>query len=390
MKNNIRITTFCLLAGGWNVTAAPLVSIGDSMDLYFNGSATIRYSDNLFLRDDQKESDTVFIFSPGLELAMGKRGAEFTGNIRFQEDIDLYLEQDGIDNTKANLFANGRYDTGVFKFDAGLSFREMDQATQDLIGGQLQGKLVEREVTSAYGYAEYTFSQLLSFGAGLRFDHTFFQTYERRGNPNGIFSDYSVYTVPVDLFWKYSEKLDFSVGYQYRLTDISHSIDTEDNFYNIGIRGEITPKITGRIQAGYTNRTYDLPAGLPLDDEEDSLTLVAGLNYQFSPKLNFGLTALRDFGTSGGGTSIEQTSISINGNYEMGRFWYASARFSYRNADYNGYDREDDTYDIGLNLSYRANEFVSLSAGYIYMKNDSSENYDFSNNVVQLSASLRY
>lgn len=390
MKTIISYTTLCLLAGGSTVSAAPLVSLGDSMDLYFNASATIRYSDNLFLQKDNKESDTVFIFSPGLELAMGKRGAEFTGNIRFQEDIDLYMEQEGIDNTKANLFASARYDTGVFKFNAGLTFRETDQATQDLIGGQLQGKLVEREVTSVSGYGEYTFSQLLSFGAGMRFDHTFFQTYERRGKPDGIFSDYSIYTVPVDLFWKYSEKLDFSVGYQYRFSDISHSIDTEDNFYNVGIRGEITPKLNGRIQVGFTNRTYELPSGLQLPDEDDSFTVITGLTYVYSPKLNFGFTAVRDFGTSGGGSSIEHTSFGINGNYAMSRFWHASASFGYRKADYDGYDREDDTYDFGLNLSYRANEFVSLSAGYIYIKNDSTENYDFSNNVVQLSASLRY
>ena len=69
--------------------AAPLVSIGDNTDIFFNGSSSLRWASNIFRDEENEESDSSWIISPGLEVNVGRgiTNADFTASEFF--DIDL-------------------------------------------------------------------------------------------------------------------------------------------------------------------------------------------------------------------------------------------------------------------------------------------------------------
>ena len=67
------------------------------------------------------------------------------------------------------------------------------------------------------------------------------------------------------------------------------------------------------------------------------------------------------------------------------------ANLGFENSDYVNSTREDDLIDFGVNVRYVPNEYVTFSAGYSYADNDSSLAIaDYSQNVLKLTASLRY
>lgn len=384
MKKNLICSALALTALASTASAAPLVSIGNFADLYFNGSAGFRYQSNIYYTNTNERGDTAFIFSPGLELSLGRKGAEFTGTFGFREDITIYFDENGLDNETASVFFNGRYDTGVFKLDVYANFAEVDQNTQDVraivAGGPITGDLVEREVSSAGFYGEYDFSQKFSFGAGANFYHTYFQTYQ----PS--FSDSTTWTLPADIFYKYSEKLDFSVGYQYRDTEVEGPSDSTDHFFNVGARGELAPKVFGRVRVGWTTRDYDT-----LNTSEDSFTVITGLTYTPTQKMGLNLDVSRDLGTSGTGSGVEQTNIRIGGTYKFSPFISTNAGLGYEKSDYNSGVRDDETFTFTLGASYAPNDYIKLSVGYVFQDNNSSDNlYDYTNNVINVTASLRY
>lgn len=368
-----------------SVNAAPLVSLGDYADLYFNGSAGFRYQSNVYYTSANERGDTAFIFSPGLELSLGRKGAEFTGTLAFREDITVYFDENGLDNETANISFNGRYNSGVFKLDVYANFAEVDQNTQDIraiiAGGPVTGDLVEREVSSAGFYGEYTISNKFAVGAGANVYHTYFQTYQP------FFADSTIWALPVDLYYKFSQKLDFSVGYQYRESDVEGGSDSQDHFFNVGVRGELAPKVSGRVRVGWTTRDYDL-AGI---SNEDSFTIITGLTYTPTAKIGINLDVTRDLGTSGTGTGVENTNIRLGGTYRFSPFIAADAGISYDKSDYNSGVREDETFSFSIGASYTPNDYIRLSVGYVFQDNDSNfAGYDYTNNVINVTASLRY
>lgn len=385
MNKRLISSALALSAVVGSVNAAPLVSIGNFADLYFNGSAGFRYQSNVYYTDTNERGDTAFIFSPGLELSLGRKGAEFTGTFGFREDIKVYFDENGLDNETANVFFNGRYDTGVFKLDAYANFAEVDQNTQDIraiiAGGPVTGDLVEREITTAGFYGEYTFSNKFGFGAGANLAHTYFQTYQP------FFADSTVFTIPADLYYKFSQKLDFSVGYQYRDTDVEGPSDSTDHFFNVGARGELAPKVSGRVRVGWTTRDYDLAA----NSNEDSFTVITGLTYTPTQKIGLNLDIVRDLGTSGQGAGVENTNIRLGGTYKFSPFISGDAGVSYEKSDYNSGVRDDETLSFTVGASYTPNDYIKLSVGYVFQDNDSSlAGYDYTNNVINVTASLRY
>lgn len=374
---SLRLSTIALLAVS-PLAAAPLISIGENFDLYFNGSATVRYVDNLLLENTNEKEDTIFIFSPGLELSFGRNNAAWNGRLVFREDIDVYSQYDDLNNQKANLNIDTRYNSGVFEGSANFKFSENDQPTPD-VRGTVQSQ-VQREVTNFSSYGEYTFSDKTSFGAGAEAGHTYYQTFR------SFFPDQTTYGIPVDLYWKYSSKLDFSVGYRWRQYDLPGNFsDTTNHFLNVGVRGSIAPKLDGRIQVGATMQSPEV------GEDRNSVGVITNLTYIATPKLRLNLNALRDFAVSSFGTATENTEIGLSALYAFSPLFSANSGIKYSKADYKTGTRDDDSYDFNIGFSYSPNDYIRLSAGYIYQQNSSSiAAYDYSVNVIHVSASLRY
>ncbi len=248
MKTHGRL--FALLAlSASALTAAPFVALGDNAELFLTGSVVANFDDNIYLRNGSagrpEVNDTILTFTPGVDLVFGKNAAT-TGNFYFREDIVRYSDNDQQNTELMNVGFNSIYSNGKSKLDVGASYYE---TAQNDTGAP--GDIVSRKSTAVRALTEFGVSEKTSVGAGVRWEKADYDA-----GPS--YRDNRVWTVPLDAYFEYSPKLQWSAGYRYRATDLAGSaIDSKDHFFNIGARGEFTPKLTGQLRVGYGLRKLD-------------------------------------------------------------------------------------------------------------------------------------
>lgn len=361
-------------------SAAALVSIGDVANLYFNGSATARYNDNIFLRPNNEESDTIFIFAPGVELNVGKR-ANANFNIYYREDFHRYLDNSDLDNNYSNVFLDTYFSMPRLDLKLTASFMQLAQAESALRIATYNG-LIERDVSNANLRGEYEISERTSVSAGLTGSKTKYVS-----NLHTIgFRDNESFAVPVTLYYGLTPRFDLSAGYRYRYQDVKQGgSEYDDNYGNVGIRGEIFPKLMGEAKVGYQRRS--VKGG----DSSDGLSFGLDLSHFITPKITLLAGGSRDYGVGGEGSSVLSTSGDIGARYAFNHLISATTGVGYSHRDYQASSRTDETLDFNLGVSYEPITYVNLSAGYIFRTNDSNVNVlDFDNNIFHVSAALRY
>jgi hypothetical protein len=411
--------------------AAPLVSIGDNTDIYFNGSSSLRWASNIFRNEEDEESDLSWTISPGLEVNLGRgiSNADFTVITRY--DIVRYEDNDRLDTELFHIEALGTYESSRLNLNGSASF---DETKINSGQNNVANDLVELNTTSAELDAEYQVSPKFSFSAGVRYDETEYQTYADR------FVDRETTRFPLSVYYELTPKLDLILGYTYATTDIEGTssrlirlvdstnippgpqiiADTaraqsgygrDSHFYNIGLRGNISTKLTGYFKVGYRARSLGDSTILeqyfdPNDplvelqpqadsstnrDASDMLGLDSNLTWMATTKLLVQLALSRDFGVGGEGESTEATRANLVGNYSFNTHWSTMANLGYSETDYSDDGREDDQYTGGLRVMYVLNTYWRFSAGYTYAENKSSrDGSSYESETLDLTAILRY
>lgn len=381
-----RLTTslFCLMTAS-STSAAPLVSIGDNTDVFFNGSSSLRWSSNIFRDEDEEESDLSWTVSPGFEINVGRGVSNADLSIITRYDIISYQDNDQLDAELFHIKAVGNYKTSRLNLKGSVSFDENKLSSGN---ENVTKDLVEYDTTAAYLDAEYRVSPKFSFGAGLRYEDKEYQTFTDR------FADREKTSFPLDVFYELTPKLDLSLGYTYTTTDIEGTqlnpngdYTQKGSFYNIGARGKLLPKLTGFFKVGYRNNEN----GRPGSKDTGMLGLDADLTWTATPKCIVRLDLSRDFGVGGEGQSTENTSANLSASYSINNYLAASANLGYTIREYTNIGREDDQLSSGLRLSYSLNQHWRFSTGYTYSENDSNTaNRSYEDHTLDLTAVLRY
>ncbi len=368
------------------VSAAPLISIGDNTDVFFNGSSSLRWSSNIFRNEDDEVDDLVWTLSPGFEINVGRGVSNADLSIITRYDIIRYEDNDQLDAELFHIRAIGSYKTSRLDLNGSAHYDEEKSNSGD---SNLTRDLIESNNYGASLNSEYRFSPKFSFGAGVRYTEREYQSpYDDR------FADRQTYTLPFDLFYELTPKVDLSAGYTYTETDIDATpfnpngdYTAKNHFYNVGARGNLLPKLAGFFKVGYRTREDDRSG----TDESGSLGLDADLTWSATPKLTILLALSRDFGVGGEGQSTENSSVDLSGSYSISSYFAASAHFGYTFRDYSNVDREDDQYNFGARLTYSPNQYWRFGTGYTYTENDSSKaNRSYEDHTVDLTATLRY
>jgi hypothetical protein len=367
MKNIIRISLLSVSLGACSY-AAPFMAIGDGAELFLTGTLGVRADDNIFLSPNN-EDDIIFDVAPGVDVTFGKN-SQMQGSLTLSHTWTSYSDNSKLNTNLFNGDFVSKYDDGKLKLGFNLGYHELNQNTVDIRG------LTRRDVFSTGGNTEVEISQLTSVGAGIAYNS---EDYKRRG-----YTDSNSVTIPVDFYYKWTPKLDLSVGYRFR--DYNVDIlgqDSKDHFFNIGARGEFTPKLTGKIAVGLNTRKLDRGG------DRSEFGLDSSLVYEFSPKTNLQLGASNDFGTSPQGA--QQKNFTINGlvTTKLNEEWSVNGGLSYRAIDYG--TRTDDYYEGQLGTAYTINANIRLLGTWMYRKYDTVERAShFENNVFSVAANFRY
>jgi len=413
-----------------SVVAAPLVSIGDNTDIFFNGSSSLRWSSNLFRSEDNEESDSSWIVSPGFEINVGRGISNADLTIVTRYDVVSYQDNNHLDTELFHIEALGSYETSRLNVNGSAAFDEIKMNDGQ---NNVQNDLVELNTIAGNLGAEYRVSPKLSFSAAVRYNETEYQTYKDR------LADRETTSFPLSIYYELTPKLDLTLGYTYSTTDIEGNssrlfrqvpstvlpgtqiiadtqtdqsgYEKDSHFFNVGLRGSILTKLTGYFKIGYRTisnddstifvQYFDLnnpvvivqPSATNSVNRDDSgmFGLDANLTWMATTKSLVQLALSRDFGAGGEGESSEITRANLIGNYSFNTQWSAMANLGYTETDYPDDGRDEEQLTGGLRFNYVLNTYWRFSAGYTYTDNDSSRaNSSYDNNSLDLTAILRY
>lgn len=366
-------------------SASALVAIGDQAGLFFNGSASARWDDNIFLDSSNEESDLIFILSPGLELNVGTRGNSNV-NLYYREDFYLYDDNSHLDSNQSNVFLESYWNQARLDLRFDASYQQLIQATPDFV--LIPGQLIERDYYRANLRGEYDISDRTSVASGVNWSRIDFQT-----RP---FVDRDSLAVPVNFYYEMTPQVDLSLGYRFRHTDTgtfgggmfgpeTSVSNYTDHYFNVGARGEVAPKLIGEARAGFQNR--DIKDG----GSESGVSFGVDFSHFTTPNSTLMAGIYRDFEVAGEGDSITATGGNLGLRHTFSHLIAGNAGVNYYERNYDRSSRKDETLDLNVGVTYSPITYVDLSAGYIYRTNSStSDAFEFDNNIFTVSAALRY
>jgi hypothetical protein len=346
--------------------------------LFFTASATVRADDNIYLKNTNAASDTVWSFQPGLDFVFGNSAAT-QGHVYFKEEFLRYSTHSNQNTHLANVGFTSAYSDGKSKLDLGGYYNQMAQ--NDI---SIPGAIVERKLTNFKGVGEVSVSEKTTIGLGL--------TYDKTDYGPAAYTDSTYFGIPLDAYFEVSPKLEASVGYRYRTVSLSgNAADGKDHFLNVGARGEFTPKLSGQVRIGYAKRSFT--GG----KDYSTVGLDTGLTYAFSEKTAYHFIFTNDFGASALGQSTKDRTIGVTADSKLDSQWSWNVGLSQRSIEYpagragSTTSTTDDFLEGSAGLAYVYNTHLNFSASYTHRNNSSDmKAFEFTNNVFSLGANIRY
>ncbi len=352
--------------------AAPFMAVGDGAELFVTADVKVDNDSNIYLDSTNEKNDTILSFKPGVDLVFGN-GTATKGNAYYREEIRRFSRNDIQNDSLSSLGFNSSTDTGASKYDLNASYAQMASNDNDInaIGG-----LVRREVVNIGGKAEIDLTGKTKLGIAPTFGTTDYSP--------ASYTDSTIWTIPVDVYYNATAKMDWSLGYRFRDTEQDGAaLDFEDHFLNVGARGEFTPKLSGQVRVGYNLRNFSS------GKDDNGLGLEADLNYAMTQKTSWNLRASNDYGNSGTGEDTKIAKVGASVNSKLTTQWTVSASLDYSTTEYPA--RTDDYIDSLVSVTYTYNEIVNFAASLAYRDNSSdSAAAEFSGTVVSFGANIRY
>jgi len=356
--------------------ASPLVEIGDSASIVSTLAATGEFRSNVTLSAEDEIDDFVWTLTPGLEFNYGTPGATLDFSMFAQYGLVRFVDSSEFDTERANIGVILDYDGDRYTVSGSAGYRESEDFESDAIRGR---EVVE--IADVYGTINTRYQISPKTGIGLGGSYTDREYENSQFNRDRIF-----WNVPVTLFREVTPKYDALVEFEFGQTDIDEGDLYSDSALNVGLDGEVLPKLDGTFKVGYRNREFDSDR-----DSEAGINLNLGGNYQISQVSEARFSIFSRFGAGGGGASNEQIGGSLTYFRQISRQIRGTAFARYTMIDYTESDREDDNINLALSGEYTFNQFVSFRAGYTFRYNDSSfDLQDYESHYLSATIAVRY
>lgn len=373
-RNLLRLIASSTLCASSLSVASPLLTLSDNAALYFVGSASVTADSNVAYSNTNELDDVVFDIRPGFELVAGspETGASFALSAAY--GLRRYMDFDEFDTELPSIVGEATFKSAKSTTTASASYIE----TQAENRRGLRGVVLKSAITDLGFLTEYDASAKTSLVGGVSFRDT---------NREEFGSDYTDFSVPVNVYYAATEKLDVGLGYRYRDSSVDGSVfgDRSSHFVNLGLRGELTPKLVADLKVGFQTTDVDRA------DSVDGLALDAKLTYSASIKSTFDIVLSKDLLVGFGGEVIDNLSVGLVGNYRFSEAFSANAMAVVGTDSYESVTRDDDYRIVQVGVMYSPVYFMSVEAAYMWMDNDSNlAGLDFTKDTLMMSVNLRY
>jgi len=352
----------------------PEIPVGDNASLHFIADVSGRYDDNIFLTKIDKVGDEILDLTPGAQFQYGQNSLT-SGSLTYQETFERYLRTDTANARLGTGNANFNYDDSNLTANGTASFQQLNQNNRDVVIQGLKA-IIRQDVLNLGGNVEPHFTAKTSVGAGADYSRTHFRT-------AGLI-DSSSLGLPVTLYYAATPKVDLSLGTTY--TDVKVQGAAHDSrylYYNVGARGDFTPKLSGRFSMGYKTRDFEQTRN------NSTFGFDGTFNYEVTAKTSSSLTMTRDFNVGALGESLTTTRFALNLSTAVSPQWQINGGVSYEDAEYSTF-RTDDYWEGSVSATYIYSNRLSATAGYTLRNNQSTlSGAEFSDDIVTLTLSYR-
>ncbi len=342
------------------------------------------YDDNIFLLGSEKEDDVLFKIRPGIDLDYAREGK--SAHLNYLAEIGRY-----VDNTDYD-YENHMVDGGVdLDFPSGLnvSIGDLYRETVDRLTYEWQ-PLVERATNTAdvrlgYEFTDRLLLQVAYDNMMLDYDRAEFSVYDRSENRG-----------TGTIFYRILNAVSLLGQFQYR--DIDYDVesvrpDGEGISGQVGITGQLTPKLAATIKGGWQEVDYDGPQ----EDFGGGVFSIDVVHHCTETLLlTLGATRQAIESTYLSNYYFTSTQVRVGLEKSMGPKVRLSVSGFYANNDYperTAYaggmgEREDDIWAASVGLKYNIQTWLSTSLSYRHEERDSNQDvYDYEDNRVSLGVS---
>ena len=254
----------------------------------------IKWDDNIFRQEAAEVDDQILMFSPGFSATFGRNASDLDFGVNSSYDFVRYQDKSDLDTELLHVGTDAAYQTGRIVATALYSYDESKSNDNRI---DVDGDLVEREVEKIKLNAEYTLSPKFSVELGLNKENlAYVRTF-------ATFSNRDYTRIPLNVYYELTPKLDLSFGYVRGEIDVEENgKDAETDTFNIGLRGELLPKLTGNLKVGIVE--YENDSG---SRDDTTLSVNADVSWVVSSKVTHRLDLKREFDASATGTGTRET-----------------------------------------------------------------------------------
>ena len=350
-----------LLVPSSNGTAGD-IGVG-SLSVHPYVSASVGYTDNVYLTKTRETSDTFYLISPGVKLILPIE--RHTVSLDYTVDSYIYREQDEADRTIHNV-------TGVLDLNPrkSLNVQIKDMFTRSEDPPDFKGGRTSPFIWNSPSIdASYDVSSRLGLGAGYRYET---KQYDRSVDR---IDDYDDNAVSGRLYYRIFPKISFVTFYQYenRGYDKRRREDNDSHRVEGGVTWRIGPKSTGTARVGYMRTDYDR-----LNRTDEDLSYFVNLTQQLRPKTTLSIEGVRQIlDTSRADRNLvfsnDYVSTQIAGTLSHRyRKLTGRVRVGYIQDDYlhddiaAGRKRKDDLFRAEFGVDHALRKWFTLSGSYRY------------------------
>lgn len=345
------------------------------------------YNDNIFATDDNEEEDFIVTFRP--RIAVRSNFPRHSLNWTVQTDVGRY-----VDNTDENFWdygtnLAGRLDitrrnrlVGSARFAHGHESRDDPEDP----GADVADEPVEfNDFGGTLGF-EQDFSR---FNVGV------LGTFDRRDydedDPDVPEDDRdrNLYGARLRTGYFISPRINAFLqgGYRREVRDTSDKgtppLKRDNNVYDarVGTAIDITGLLFGEVSVGWSLQEFD-ESDL---DSENGLVYDVGLTWNPTRLTSLRLDGNGGFAPSDVGSSNLENRIALRVDHELRRNVLIGGRVAYRRDDFQDTGRVDNRFDVGPDITYLLNRYLSVGAGYTFTTQDSDDSdEEFTRNVITL------
>ena len=351
--------------------------------IYPSTSINGQYNDNILATNDNEEDDFIFTFSP--QIAVRSNFPRHSLDFTVQSDVGRYVDHTNENFWDYNAAVGGRLDiTRSNRLTAAARFGREHEERDD---PEDPGADVTREPVEYYVFGgDLGFEQDFNrFNVGLlgTFDRQDYN--EEDPDINEDERDRNLYGARLRTGYFISPRINAFLqgGYRREQRDASNRSGRDNDVYTgaVGTEIDFTGLLFGEVFVGWSLQEFDDSQF----DSENGLTYGVGMTWNPTQLTSLRLDGAGGFTPSDVGASNLSNRIALRVDHELLRNVLIGGQVAYRRDDFQDADRTDNRFDVGPDITYLLNRYLSVGAGYTFTTRDSDDSdREFTRNIFTL------